>query len=227
MIEEQLEKLRREYSKISPATDFEENGLVNLYLNLNPQKAPNRMVVHIPGLIFAIFTLLILGGFLITAQTAKPDTLLYPLKLLSDNLIAKVSGRPEIKIEKRGQEVIDLARSSQDKLDDAANRYQKTLEETKQEAQKAGRQQEFKNTLEKQEKKFKDAASQDPSLSTRLENTIRQTEETKGQVKGVEDKSPSQNQNNPNQNNNNNRPPNSQDNKGQQNKSDSKGNPPR
>lgn len=196
MIKEQLEKLRREYSKISPATDFKENGLVNLYQNLNPQKAPNRMIVHIPGLIFATFTLLILGGFLTTAQTAKPGTLLYPLKLLSDNLIAKVSGRPEIKIEKRGQEVLDLARSSQDKLDDAANRYQKTLEETKQEAQKAGRQQEFKNTLEKQEKKFKDATSQDPSLSTRLENTIRQTEETKGQVQGAKDQKKPDKENN-------------------------------
>ena len=63
------------------------------------------------------------------AQAAKPGSPLYQVKILSDNLIAKITGNQEIKIEKRAQEVIDLATGSEEHLDEATKEYQKALDQ--------------------------------------------------------------------------------------------------
>ena len=198
MIEDQLEKLRKEYLKTGPPIYLEHHGWQDLSAKLENRKTVDLRLLFGRGLAFTSIVILLFASIVGTAQAAKPGDFLYPIKLLLDEVVAKVVGKQEIKIERRGQEIIDLSSSSSKHLEEAAREYQKALDATKQESEKSGRQQEFKNTLEEQEEKFREAQEKNPTSQDNLEEVIRQTQRAKGEVQGEKDqKTPGGGNNNP------------------------------
>src|SRR3990167_5544083 len=136
MIEEKLENFRKVYIG---------SGKKNLTLPNILEQLPSQNHPHAYALkaaTFALAAVLLTGSVLGVAQAANPGTKLYPLKLLSDEVLAKITGKDELKIEKRAQEVINSTDASQRQRDEALDQFQKTLEETKKEAKESGRTQE-------------------------------------------------------------------------------------
>lgn len=200
MIEDQIDKLRKEYIKASP------DSLDALWQDLSgrlPIQNRARSLSVTRALIFALTILLATGGLLGAAQAGKPGDLLYPVKLLADEIVANITGKLELKIEKRAEEVIESVKGSPKQQEEALREYQKTLEEIKEQAQKRGKKDQLKEALEKQEEKLKNAQQQNPSQN--LQEAIEHTQTVKGEVQGQKDeKGPSDNNSNQNRQNQNN-----------------------
>lgn len=193
MIEEKLENFRKVY--INSGKNF---AAPNILDQLPVQSHPHTYAIK--ALTLALAVVLLTGSAYGTAQAASPGTRLYPLKLLSDEVLAKITGKQESKVEKRAQDVINSADASQKQQDEALEQFQKTLEETKKEAKKSGRIQEFRQTLDSEENNFKNAQQKNPSQH--LEQAIKQTQNAKGEVEGQRDQQPP-GQGNQNSNNRN------------------------
>lgn len=190
MIEDQLDKLRKQYIKTSPASHLIDQSWQNLSGELTSQNQSSPLPAT-RILIFVLAIILTTSGLVGAAQAAKPGNVLYPLELILDEIASNITGKEEIKIEKRAQEVIESVESSQKQQEEAIIQYQKTLEDTKEEAQQSGRQQEFRQTLEKQEEKFQDAATKNPGAQEKLQEVIKQTQRAKEEVKGQKDENKS------------------------------------
>lgn len=94
MKDEQLKEYKKLYLETSPTTTSEE-GWKNLSQLLPKQKA------NIPtfryAFIFACILFLILFGTVTVSQAAKPGNILYPVKVLSDKVVSKISQTVESK----------------------------------------------------------------------------------------------------------------------------------
>ncbi len=189
MIEEKLEKLRKQYLKTSAPDYLLENGWVELKVKISGYKSLDWRFLFGRGLVFVSIILSLLLGVTTVAQASKPGDVLYPLKLATDEIVAKVAGKPEYKVERRGQEVIDLSRKPNGQLQEATNEYQKALEETQKESQPDQRKQEaLKQSLENQAQKLKDAAEKNPVAAEKLEVIIDKTEKAKEALEKKEQK---------------------------------------
>lgn len=184
MIEEKLENFRKEYLKIGPSVYLEHHGWQDLSVKLESRKAANLNMFFGRGLAFTSLILLLLGGVVGVAQASKPGDKLYPVKLAADEVAAKVTGNVEIKIERRAQDVIDVSKDSKGQLDEATKEYQKSLENSKEEAQRSGRQKDFADALDEQEKRLRKAKEDNPESADELQEAIMQTQRVRGEVKG-------------------------------------------
>ncbi len=182
MIEEKLEKVRKSYIGQAVPSYLINDGWRDLYTKLDLQKGLNFRLIFGRALIFASVALVFLGSVVGAAQAAKPGNALYPVKLLSDDIVAKVAGKPEIKIERRGQDIIDLSNNSKEQINEATNEYQKSLDETKKEVEKSGKSENVENALDQQEQKFREAQRRNPQSARNFDDAIRKTKEVKKQV---------------------------------------------
>lgn len=196
MIEKELESLRKDYIKTEPTNYLIHDGWRDLSLKLDSKQS------RVFPKAFALIALIIFlsSAVVASAQAAKPGQALYPVKILSENVYAQVTGSQQFKIERRAQEVIDLSGKSSDNLDVATQEYQKTLGETKPQNGSEEERQKFTEALEKQEEKFKKAIEKNPQSQEKLQEVIKETEKAKGQVQGQKDeKEPRQNNDHGNQ----------------------------
>ena len=179
MIEEKLENFRKVYIG---------SGKKNLTLPNILEQLPSQNHPHAYALkaaTFALAAVLLTGSVLGVAQAANPGTKLYPLKLLSDEVLAKITGKDELKIKKRAQEVIESTNASQKQQEEALKEFQKALDQTEEEAKKSGKSEKFRQTLDSEEEKFKKAQEKNPSQN--LEEAIKRTKNAKGEVRGQKD----------------------------------------
>ena len=203
MIEEQLEKLRKEYIAVNPPSYLSQNGWAELSPQLRPLVGTHYPFLFTRGLALAAIIVLVLSAVWGSSQLAKPGQALYPVKILSDTVVAKVTGNIEFKIQRRAQEVIDQSAKPNGGFEEATKQYQQTLQETKEEAKKEGKSQEFKKTLDENEQDFRNAQQQHPSSQNDLEKVIKHTKEAKGEVQGQKDEKWGKDNQNGNQNNDN------------------------
>lgn len=178
-----LEDLKKEYIKTQPSGN---NGWYELESKLGVKMEHKYNFLHTRGLALAAFVILLSATVLATAQAAKPGNPLYPVKILSDNTQAKISGNYEMTIEKRAQDVID-SQESQKNLDKATQEYLNTLEEIQQKPKDEEAQKELENTLKEQEQKFQNAQSQYHWDEDRFGEIIRRIRRARGEVEGARD----------------------------------------
>lgn len=185
MIEEQLELARKNYIK-SSVGDIDQSWAA-LQTRLGAQQH-----FYLPK--SASKTLIIVAVLLTFAQVpieaAKPGQFLYPVKLLSDEVIAEISGKLDYKVNRRAQEIIDLSEGNSSNLEEAQTQYRQTLEDVKKEAQKSSRQEQFDKILEQQQQRFEKAIEKNPSGRSHLEEAIKKTKEAKSPVKGTREEQP-------------------------------------
>ncbi|OGD97475.1 hypothetical protein A3H87_04855 [Candidatus Curtissbacteria bacterium RIFCSPLOWO2_02_FULL_42_37] len=180
-LEEKLEKLRKSYIAIHPRDEFAKRGWHELYERLETKPKPS--LIFAPALarslVFAALLLFILTGGGITlvqaAQRSLPGEPFYPVKRLSEDIGAKLTANSRGKVENRGQEIIDLVKKDKDsqRLEKAAQEYEKIVSETKQEIEKSGKgEEEFEKILKEQEKQFEEAIKKGSSSQNQLEEAI-------------------------------------------------------
>lgn len=205
MIEEHLEKLKKEYIKTETTSYLENYGWTNLRSRLDESPAPTPVFkpTLAKGIAFAVLLIIAGFGFLGFTQKSKPGQALYPVKILSDKVYSQVTGDYEASINKRAQEVIEQSAKPNGGFEEATKQYQKAIEDARDKREKSDEQkkEEFRRTLEEQEKKFRETLKQNPSHQSQLEEVEEYTKRTRGEVKGKRDERPSDNNN---QNNNSN-----------------------
>lgn len=137
--------------------------------------------------IFAGLILIIGVSTLGIAQAATPNQPLYQLKVASDNVVANILQKPQLPVEQRTTDVIQAAKQSPQQLKPAISAYQKTLQQTAQQAQTGNTTQKnsYKQDLTQQENKLKNIQTTNEEEKTLIDNAITQTEKTKGEVKAA------------------------------------------
>ncbi|GEM_PF-5502152 len=199
MIEEKLESLKKEYLKTKTSDYLVNYGWSNLESRLNNQTEQRHLAFINPARIALAFSafLIIFAVPFVFSQNAKPGESLYPLKIASDTVTAKVTGNYEANIEKRAQEVIQTSENGES-FEEASKQYQQTIDEAKNKAERGdeAKKEELRKKLEEQEKKFEGANKESQKSKKRLEEIRDKTRQIRGEVKGNKDEKEKENNKN-------------------------------
>lgn len=123
------------------------------------------------------------GGFVFytNVSAALPGDKLYPVKILSEDIVAKVTGSNQVKINNRADEIIDLS----DKKKEDADSLQKVSKEYSDEVKKVKsdpevskeHKNELQKRLEEDNKKFTEAVKKNPEVEHDIKSAIDSTRE--------------------------------------------------
>lgn len=193
-IKNQLKQIRKNYLKIEPPADFKKYGWLALRKEIEAHE--RRKFTFLPiftrNIVFATITIVLLGGGFIglvkASQSSLPGDRLYPLKRLTETVTTVILGDQQIRLEKRAEEVVGVAKEKDDPalLEQTVKNYQEAVSKTKQEVEKSGKKDEFQKTLKRQEQQFKDVSEQIPASKDILQEAIEATkQEINGEVKEI------------------------------------------
>src|SRR3989344_9476667 len=180
MFESNLEKIKDEYqnSEIPQYLNF--NGWADLKFKL-PEQQNHFWKIHLGrGLIFASICILIATTLVGGVQASKPGNILFPVKIFTQDIKATITGNYQERVEKRAQDIIDLSRKDQDKLDEAIEKYQQTAKESLEKTKDNEKYEKLNKTIEEHNREIKKIEDQELNRRNNLEN-IRSNSEIKGQ----------------------------------------------
>lgn len=136
-MEELLEKYRKEYIKQKPTQFLVKNGWDDLRVKIAQVEQEERAEAvitkkpsYLSGLIFASLLLLVLVPTISFAQKAEEGDFLYPVKVLSDQVVSKVTNTPpkvSPKIETK-QEVKDPIKETIKEATNGAKKIQEDIQ---------------------------------------------------------------------------------------------------
>src|SRR3989344_5556202 len=106
MIENNLEKLKDEYQHAKTPDYLISNGWLDLSLKLSYQRRFSWRMIFGRSLIFASIILVLSGTGIGVSQAAKPGDLLFPVKVMSEKVAAKVVDNPDISVVRRADDLI-------------------------------------------------------------------------------------------------------------------------
>jgi hypothetical protein len=179
-----LEKYRKIYLQTKVPAKLQHEGWNNIRTELARQDLPTDQSNWLPRL--ALASLILFFSLVGVAQAANPDQILYPVKIVTDNLTARITNQPQIPIEKRADEIIKYSQQPESpQLNQAVNQYQKSLQQAQKDASSEGKNPQLKQTLEDQKDRFEQAAKSNPESSEKLQPLIDQTEKLQGEVQGA------------------------------------------
>lgn len=192
-----LKQLRKSYLKIEPPPDLVEYGWLALRKEIAAQERPRFAFLPLftRNVVFAITLMILLGGVFIglvkASQSSLPGDTLYPVKRLTETISTSVLGNQQMRIEKRAEEVVGVAKQKNNPvlLEETVKKYEEAVSKTKQEIEKSGKKDEFQKKLKTQEQQFKDVSEQIPSAKDVLEEAIEVSKKGReSEVKGIEHK---------------------------------------
>lgn len=156
-----------------------------------PQQDEPKKYYYPAAFMFASMLLFFFLGTIGVSQASRPGDVLYPVKVLSDKVAAKVTGNYHTKVEKRATEVIREADRSPERLEEATKAYKDSLEQAKREAQRDSKDKpEIRKTLEKQEERLKNIHASSSASQKLIRETVSQTQRVREEVKGVQSGEP-------------------------------------
>lgn len=182
-----LEQLKKTYH----AQTLPEEAIEQLWQDLSQRLPVKQDPPFYYPMRFAFLTLCImfltLGGVVGMAQAAKPNTPLYPVKVLADRIIAKATRTYHISIEKRANEVIDSAQSKSAKdLQQSTKAYTETLEDVKTDEKTSDTsKKELRETLENAKEDLEHITPANPQSQNLIDQSIKDTEKAREEVKGA------------------------------------------
>lgn len=168
MIEKYLNSIKDQYQNTQMPEYLIYNGWADLKFKLPTQQNKFWQTFLSRGLIFATFIMFISTALVGIAQAAKPGEALFPIKTLTEDIKAAITGNYQEKIENRAQDVIDLSTRSQDKLNQAIEKYQQTVKESLEKTKDNQNNDELNKAIEEhnqQIKKIENRDSNQPSDS--------------------------------------------------------------
>jgi len=194
-IEKYLEKIKREYLKTKPSEGFEKGAWQKLAEELPEQerKMPISFIVR-RTVLFAVILIAFIAFGMFTlmeiAQASLPGEPLYPVKRLYENIAFTKPSTKKIKVERRGQEIIDVVKKKKEKrvLEDSLKDYKKSIEEAwKKTSEKE--EEELREVLEDHEKRFREIIEENSGSKDQIEKALEtiRLERENGEVKGEKD----------------------------------------
>lgn len=180
------EEIKKSYLKTPIPERLSTQGWIDLEQKLEDQLPPSTpYLFYIKRVSFALAVLLIFLTVLVSgAQAAQPGDKLYPVKLLADQVKAKITNNPQIPVQNRAQEVINLSKQNSPKLNQAVSQYDKTLNQQKDQAKTPDQKQKLDQSLQTQEQKLEEVQKSQPQ-NEQIEQAIDQTKKVQGEVKGA------------------------------------------
>lgn len=188
--ENYLEKLRQEYIRLKPDQYFIDYGWVELLSKIENFSMDDDCKYHrYFRTVFASFATLILFISLLSiaklARAALPGEPLYKVKRITEDIITKVSGKKQIIVENRANEIIDVAKKeeiNQQILKQSVEEYKQSVIEAKEEVKDSKEESKrFQQKLQEQKKEFQQLLEKKSDIKEELEEAIEVTKEVKEQ----------------------------------------------
>ncbi|HKC04807.1 MAG TPA: hypothetical protein VKC54_02970 [Patescibacteria group bacterium] len=162
--EEYLNNLKKEYEKTDATMHLKTQGWYELEKRIElftPRKVPPKWFGF--GAVCALIIFLF-SGIIVAASPSIPGDSLYPVKLLSEKIVQKISGSNQIVIDHRAEEIIGLSKAreiNKEALEHAVIEYKQYVDLTQDKIEKSGKSNaKFQNKLKKQHFEF-DRVSRD------------------------------------------------------------------
>lgn len=172
-----LKSYKKIYWEIKLPDEKVQQNWQDLKAKINP---PIKIPFFRFGFIASIFLLFSSVGIIGLAQAASPGAILYPVKVLSDKVFAKVSGQPQLPTEKRVEELIDVSKKQPAKLEEVTKEYRKALNETEKAAQGSeSDKSKLRKSLDQQQQQLKEAIKENPKSERKLEEVLKNTQDAK------------------------------------------------
>lgn len=191
-IEKILKELKKDYLLISPKASFTKDSWEVVRKELDQREYPALLkYAFVRYALLAIFLVLIVGGVAEASSKALPGEPLYPVKILSEHVVSKLSHGSLIKVEHRAREITDTIREkkeNQEDLKQAVDSYTNAVLETKEETKKNQKDKKFDQILKKQEEQFKEIKKDNPSSRDSIEGAIKAAREGQDTAQRVEQK---------------------------------------
>ncbi|MCR4305751.1 MAG: hypothetical protein NUV73_01565 [Candidatus Daviesbacteria bacterium] len=151
-------------------------------------KIESRPKVSFPYLRYGIISFCLvtvfLGSLVGLTDTAAPGTTFYPMKLLSDKITGKVLRKPEIPVERRAKEIIEVSRQDPIKVEQASEEYNKALDEAEKEVKEnEDKKEQLSNSLNKQEELFKKEIKENSRSEEKIKKVLEKTNNIKEKLK--------------------------------------------
>lgn len=184
-IEDQLNKLKKQYISIEPSDSLAKHGWQALKDELELSIPPAKKDFKYKVFLASFFTIVFIGfsfGAVYASQKALPGDTLYPVKKVSEDLTVLVSGNRQVKIEKRAEEVIQAVESQKDKevVRKTVKNYQEEVFKTKKDSEESGKSKEFKNQLENHEQQFNKVIKKGSFSDKEIEKAIEVSKKGRG-----------------------------------------------
>lgn len=177
-----LEKAKSEYLKTLVLDYLKNDGWRDLKLNLEPRGWSLWGLVFRRGLVLTMVSLLFLGSVVGVARAAKPGDKLYPIKVLSDKVFAKVKENYEVQVRERAVEIVKTFKSSESTpAADQENHTRKDNEDKVRGVQSG--QGNLTKTLESQDDKLKKESEGNSQTKGNVDNVMDQAEKVKDEIK--------------------------------------------
>jgi len=121
-----------------------------------------------------------------SSQAASPGDILYPVKVVSQDIYSKISGDIQRPIENRTEDVVGSIAGPSENLDEAIKSYENAITNSKNRIRDEESKQQFRQILEAQEEKLRSSSedNDDEHARDKIEELIEKTSEVKGEVKG-------------------------------------------
>lgn len=96
-IEDKLTKFKQNYQNIPIPDYLEKHGWENIALKLDAKQKSSLFLAFPKQILFASLLLLVFGCVIASAQYAKPEEPLYQVKVLAENFMKTITGKPQMK----------------------------------------------------------------------------------------------------------------------------------
>lgn len=188
MTETELRHYKEIYKHISVSDLVIEQNWESLRGILPARQSSVHRHIYQAAFLLAVVSLFFIAGTVKVAQASRPGDLLYSVKIVSDEVIAKVTGKQSTIIEKRAEELIkesehNESNDSTRRVEKAAEAYENALQESKKDVK--GLQTNDKglgDTIATQESKLRHVTPNNPKVEKILEKSIEKTEQVKNEA---------------------------------------------
>lgn len=172
-IQEYLDSLKKEYGKTEATLHLKSSGWEELSRQINPPEITKSYWLRNLGIVFAVFVIFLLGTYKI-ALAALPGDILYPVKLLSENIIQKASGNNQVVIDHRADEIIGLSKEQKvnsQNLERVVTEYRDNVDQAKQNLKVTGKPSiNFQNKLDEQHSEFDRVGHDHPEIENEIKD---------------------------------------------------------
>ncbi len=185
MINDELKKLKEYYSDVT----LENEQVDELWMQLSNRLPDKQDTAHRFSPSFAMASLVVIVALGISFQlvsAAQPTSALYPIRLLADNMGAKVTGNYDKVLEKRTEDIIEAAKkNSTSEVKEAAKAYSDSLNTVNTASPSSEKKESVREALRRSAQKLKTVTPANPKAQTIIEDTIKSTNQPVQDVRGA------------------------------------------
>jgi hypothetical protein len=171
--DEYLNDLKKEYSKTEATWHLKVSGWEKLSRQIDPTEIKKNHWLKNFGIAFAVFAIFLLGTYKM-ASAALPGETLYPVKLISEEIIQKVSGSNQVAIDNRANEIISLSQEQgidNQNLEQIVADYKENVNEARQSFEVTGKSSiDFQNKLDEQHSEFEKIGKDHPDIEDEIKD---------------------------------------------------------